>query len=178
MPLSGTCQQNCESPEASGHLLSKNGLQDEPIWPLLEFKLHKNIKDSTYVLRFLICSGVSNATLFDPSGSYQQNCKSPLASGHFLVKNGLQDESSWLFLELKLSKIRPDATCVFRLLTCSRLSNATLVDPSGSCQQNCKSPRASGHSLVKNGLQDEPKRAPREPERGRRGPREPQESSN
>ena len=53
-------------------------------------------------------------------------------------------------------KTKTDATCVFRFLTCSRLSNATLVDPSGSCQQNCKSQGASGHLLSKNGLQDEP----------------------
>ena len=100
----------------------------------------QNTKDSTEVLRFQTCSRVSNATLADPSGSCQENCKSPRASGDFLVKNGLQDEPSWPLLELKLPKIRPDATGVFDFLTCSRLSNATLADPSGSCQQNSKSP--------------------------------------
>ena len=116
----------------------------------------QNTKDSTGVLRFQTCSRASNTTLADPSGSCQENCKSPRASGDFLVKNGLQDEPCWPLLELKLPKLRPDSTCVFRLLTCSRLSNATLADPSGSYQQNCKSHLASGHFLVKNGLQDEP----------------------
>ena len=86
-----------------------------PRWaPLatLGTQVAQNTSYSTGVLRLLTCSRLSQATLVDPSASGQRNCKSPVASGRFVVRNGLQDGPIWPLWELKLHNI-PQMLLVF-----------------------------------------------------------------
>ena len=113
--------QNCKSQVASGLFVVRNGLQDGLLWPLWELKLHK----LRWVAEPL-CTGIAPGTKLQITSSIWtfcgqkwaprraplatlagqvalerllvQNHKSPLASGRFVVRNGLQDGLLWPLL--------------------------------------------------------------------------------
>ena len=95
------------------------GLRVDP--PPADFR-NPDTPDATGVLRLLTRSRLSQATLAAPSASGQQNCKSQVASGRFVVENGLQDGPLWPLLGALGAQNASDATGVLRLLTRSRLS--------------------------------------------------------
>ena len=72
--------------------------------PLADFR-NPDTPDATGVLSLLTRSRLSQATLAAPSASGQHNCKSRVASGHFVVRNVLQDGPLWPLWEFKLRKI-------------------------------------------------------------------------